>query len=1036
MYRGTRPHRGAYPPAGSRGFGPRGPPPASSFSSAPYSSEQARGSNGYPHGYRRDPEHPRRRYSSPGRGDGPPRDYGHRYTPSPPHGGLPTDHSLVITVGNELTGLSQSAGAEVPYARDYSPKQSRYEAHDERSSSRYSHSHHRNRGWSRSPDRIQSRSRPRSRSRSRATSRSRALSRGRSRPRSRSKSRSRSRGRSRARSRARSKSRPHSRSRSRSRGRSRSRRRSRSRGHSQSRGRSRSRGRSHSGSSSSRNGKRDNEDFRELEKARRRKELEDMLTMPTKSILKKRVESSETESPMIGQSTESPQGSSGIGLSKDAEELLCAVTKSMDPDFLASVLARNSNASALEELLSKLQPAKESGHGFPLPHESSSQENSDLSQLLSVMAESVGQPPGKKKSFVDIEDEEKFLYGDEEEEEKAATTETPKSEKCNLMDAYEKTGPDVLYHESKTGVVHDLHRKEYGRSYSHGHPEQDESQITKQSKYREYSSASPGQQLDKDLQSNPQIAGSHEAQVRAEVEEYEKIQDLLKTIGLDLGVAEISKMAARTQERLQGKNPKASSVKRQQSDRRRRSHSRSSSSNSRSRSSSRSTSRGSSRSRRSSYERTSNRSRKKSVPLERCSSRSDSQSQRDVRPVTKPEENLWTNTGPLPPEVVNPGTNNFPAHSAHQMPPYPQPHTRGIMPPNYPPPGYDPYGNYMPYLPQTWPMYPPPNMPLPPPPAPMNDYSSPVIERPFLKVINTDANAAQGIDKKGSKVDPLQTMTIACSGNQRRVTDETNNANQKLKVTQELEKLKKDRDSRLKKKDNLMKELETLRKQQGELLRKKRREKDGHKDPILMELGRLQEDVMAQISSLRTEHEAAEEKYEELIKVATILGLDHKNLRSSGDHEHAPSHSKSKEPKSPEKSKAASTTSTTQGTKSSASGTSTKSDSLADVFEYYDAGNHWCKNCNVTSGSMFDFFTHLHSKMHRKTLDPYIRPWASNSEREKKQPTGELISKPAKGSEFMLPVRGFFCQLCKDFFGDPICAEAHVLCHVHNEKYK
>lgn len=37
-----------------------------------------------------------------------------------------------------------------------------------------------------------------------------------------------------------------------------------------------------------------------------------------------------------------------------------------------------------------------------------------------------------------------------------------------------------------------------------------------------------------------------------------------------------------------------------------------------------------------------------------------------------------------------------------------------------------------------------------------------------------------------------------------------------------------------------------------------------------------------------------------------------------------------------------------------------------EPFEYYDAGNHWCKNCNATSGSMFDFFTHLHSKTHRK----------------------------------------------------------------------
>lgn len=40
------------------------------------------------------------------------------------------------------------------------------------------------------------------------------------------------------------------------------------------------------------------------------------------------------------------------------------------------------------------------------------------------------------------------------------------------------------------------------------------------------------------------------------------------------------------------------------------------------------------------------------------------------------------------------------------------------------------------------------------------------------------------------------------------------------------------------------------------------------------------------------------------------------------------------------------------------------------------------------------------------------------------------------GSEFLLPVRGFFCLLCEDFFGDAICAEEHVTRHAHNEKYK
>lgn len=101
-----------------------------------------------------------------------------------------------------------------------------------------------------------------------------------------------------------------------------------------------------------------------------------------------------------------------------------------------------------------------------------------------------------------------------------------------------------------------------------------------------------------------------------------------------------------------------------------------------------------------------------------------------------------------------------------------------------------------------------------------------------------------------------------------------------------------------------------------------------------------------------------------------------------------------------------------------------------EPFEYYDAGNHWCKNCNVTSGSMFDFFTHLHSKTHRKvcsshatfvfwtvlwcrllhsslffaqTLDPYDRPWASTPTKISKSMTSEeKLTKPAKGTSTFL----------------------------------
>lgn len=35
-----------------------------------------------------------------------------------------------------------------------------------------------------------------------------------------------------------------------------------------------------------------------------------------------------------------------------------------------------------------------------------------------------------------------------------------------------------------------------------------------------------------------------------------------------------------------------------------------------------------------------------------------------------------------------------------------------------------------------------------------------------------------------------------------------------------------------------------------------------------------------------------------------------------------------------------------------------------------------------------------------------------------------------------MPVRGFFCLLCKEFYGDAICSEEHVTTHTHNEKYK
>lgn len=58
------------------------------------------------------------------------------------------------------------------------------------------------------------------------------------------------------------------------------------------------------------------------------------------------------------------------------------------------------------------------------------------------------------------------------------------------------------------------------------------------------------------------------------------------------------------------------------------------------------------------------------------------------------------------------------------------------------------------------------------------------------------------------------------------------------------------------------------------MLRKKRREKDGHKDPLLVEVNRLQENIMKEITQLKMSFDAAEKKQSELDKVAQILGIN------------------------------------------------------------------------------------------------------------------------------------------------------------------
>ncbi|XP_048339940.1 zinc finger protein 318-like isoform X2 [Sphaerodactylus townsendi] len=131
---------------------------------------------------------------------------------------------------------------------------------------------------------------------------------------------------------------------------------------------------------------------------------------------------------------------------------------------------------------------------FLLPHERASQDGSGFSHILGRVTDLTNAQENRRHSFLDVDDEEKFLYGDEEED---SNSHFPSTEKLTANGGKESISPKKR-------------------------------------------PLSPIKSVKLDSLEESRI-------------EYEKIHDLLKTVGLDIGVAEIGKGAARTQERLHGK---------------------------------------------------------------------------------------------------------------------------------------------------------------------------------------------------------------------------------------------------------------------------------------------------------------------------------------------------------------------------------------------------------------------------------------------------------------------------------------------------
>ncbi|CAL1545804.1 unnamed protein product [Lymnaea stagnalis] len=105
-------------------------------------------------------------------------------------------------------------------------------------------------------------------------------------------------------------------------------------------------------------------------------------------------------------------------------------------------------------------------------------------------------------------------------------------------------------------------------------------------------------------------------------------------------------------------------------------------------------------------------------------------------------------------------------------------------------------------------------------------------------------------------------------------------------------------------------------------------------------------------------------------------------------------------------------------------------------FEYYDSGNHWCENCSTSCTSLSQLFQHLHGKKHQIAVEKEKKPWKDSKQEQKvTRRVGVSQGRRIKGGEMMYPMKGFFCTLCKVYNGDFDVSMDHLKSDAHYDKY-
>ena len=145
-------------------------------------------------------------------------------------------------------------------------------------------------------------------------------------------------------------------------------------------------------------------------------------------------------------------------------------------------------------------------------------------------------------------------------------------------------------------------------------------------------------------------------------------------------------------------------------------------------------------------------------------------------------------------------------------------------------------------------------------------------------------------------------------------------------------------------------------------MRNKRRDRDGFKDPMMLELRKMQEDIKKKLEEVNKFRVEIDKKIRAFNK-AIQSSQDPYNLSASHDK---PSNYEAQ---------------LLQNSLISSTDDNDEEDEEDEyeyensTKEYYDPGSHWCRDCDKMVSKLDEYFEHLHTKDHWKVAHTDVKPW-------------------------------------------------------------